>query len=122
MSRRVFAPVALLLAACLPQDQPAADVAAAGPPPLDTVVLETSRGRIVMELNREMAPVSVDNFVLHVRSGFYDGLVFHRVAPDFVIQAGRVMENMAERKTSAPPMTSSRLAASRSSIEPMGVW
>jgi peptidyl-prolyl cis-trans isomerase B (cyclophilin B) len=58
-----------------------------------------------MELNRERAPVTVANFERHVEAGFYDGLIFHRIAPDFVIQAGRVMENMAERTSQAAPIT-----------------
>lgn len=78
--------------------------AVAAPAPYDTVILETSRGRIVLELDRAKAPVSVANFERHVKAGFYDGLIFHRIAPDFVIQAGRVMENRAERTTQAPPI------------------
>lgn len=56
----------------------------------DTVVMETSLGRIVIELDNEHAPVSVENFLLHVRSGFYDGVVFHRIESGFVAQAGEV--------------------------------
>jgi cyclophilin family peptidyl-prolyl cis-trans isomerase len=83
------------------QDVPATSRA---PAPPDTVILETSRGRIVLELNRDKAPASVANFVRHVKAGFYDGLIFHRVAPNFVIQAGRVMEDMSERTSSAAPI------------------
>lgn len=56
----------------------------------DTVVLETVAGAITVELFNDAAPASVDNFLLHVRSGFYDGLVFHRVEPQFVIQLGEL--------------------------------
>lgn len=105
MAHRFLLPSLLLAAACGPQDDPAPEAAAA-PAPFDTVVVETSRGRIVIELNRERAPVSVANFERHVKAGFYDGLVFHRVAPGFVIQAGRVMENLAERTSQAAPITS----------------
>ncbi|MDH4045056.1 MAG: peptidylprolyl isomerase [Gemmatimonadota bacterium] len=94
----------LLLAACQPQEE-APPSAATTPAPLDTVILETSRGRVVIELIRERAPVSVANFERHVKAGFYDGLIFHRIAPNFVIQAGRVMENRAERTSQAPPIT-----------------
>lgn len=90
--------------ACQRQAEKAPDTAAAAPAPFDTVVMETSRGRIVLELNREKAPVSVDNFERHVKAGFYDGLVFHRIAPDFVIQAGRVTESLSERISQAPPI------------------
>ena len=60
-----------------------------------TVVIETTKGRIVVELDRERAPESVDNFLRYVRGGFYDGLSFHRVQPN-VIQTGRYM---ADRRT-----------------------
>lgn len=97
----------LALAACQSRNQPpdAADAADAAPAPLDTVILETSKGRIAIELNRERAPVSVANFERHVKAGFYDGLIFHRIAPDFVIQAGRVAEDRSERISQAPPIT-----------------
>jgi peptidyl-prolyl cis-trans isomerase B (cyclophilin B) len=90
--------------ACQPQEE-APTSRAAAPAPFDTVFLETSRGRIAIELNREWAPVSVANFERHVGAGFYDGLIFHRIAPNFVIQAGRVMENRAERTSQAAPVT-----------------
>jgi cyclophilin family peptidyl-prolyl cis-trans isomerase len=58
---------------------------------LDTiyqVTIETDRGTIVMELDPGLAPVTVNNFVSLARDGFYTGLKFHRVVPDFVIQGG----------------------------------
>ena len=58
---------------------------------LDTVyqvVITTNRGEITMELDPQLAPVTVNNFVVQARSGFYDGLTFHRVVPGFVIQGG----------------------------------
>lgn len=80
--------------------QPAQSAQAAQPAQArDTVVLETSKGRIVMELDREKAPQTVANFERHVRAGFYDGLIFHRIAPGFVIQAGRVTAEFGERKS-----------------------
>ena len=75
-------------AACAPGDgdtegsQTARDAESA-----TTVVLETTMGRIVMDLNRASAPESVRNFLRYVRGGFYDGLAFHRVQPN-VIQTG----------------------------------
>lgn len=54
----------------------------------EIAVLETSMGVIEIELDRENAPVTVDNFVAYVEEGFYDGLVFHRVIEDFMIQVG----------------------------------
>ena len=52
------------------------------------VTIETDRGPIVMELDPKLAPNSVNHFVALARDGFYDGLTFHRVVPDFVIQGG----------------------------------
>ena len=50
--------------------------------------IETNRGTIVMDLDPKLAANSVNNFVGLARQGFYDGLTFHRVVPDFVIQGG----------------------------------
>jgi cyclophilin family peptidyl-prolyl cis-trans isomerase len=50
--------------------------------------IETDRGEIVMELDPRLAPATVNNFVALARQGYYDGLTFHRVVPDFVIQGG----------------------------------
>ncbi|CAN5243500.1 hypothetical protein BH23VER1_BH23VER1_27580 [soil metagenome] len=52
------------------------------------VKLETSKGPIVIELNAEKAPVSVENFLGYVRDGFYDNTVFHRVIKNFMVQGG----------------------------------
>ena len=67
----------------------------AQPPPMqiDTskifqVTIETDRGPIVMELDPGLAPTTVNHFVSQARAGFYDGLTFHRVVPEFVIQGG----------------------------------
>jgi cyclophilin family peptidyl-prolyl cis-trans isomerase len=50
--------------------------------------IATDKGDIVIELNPELAPNTVNNFVVQARKGFYDGLTFHRVVPGFVIQGG----------------------------------
>jgi peptidyl-prolyl cis-trans isomerase B (cyclophilin B) len=52
------------------------------------VTIETDRGTIVMELDPQLAPNSVNHFVSLARDGFYNGLTFHRVVPEFVIQGG----------------------------------
>ena len=52
------------------------------------VELNTNKGRIVLELNSEKAPKTVANFLEYVRDGFYDGVIFHRVIEDFMIQGG----------------------------------
>ncbi len=68
------------------------------------VVLETSKGMIAMELDREKAPETVANFLLHVRSSFYDGLTFHRVRPGFMIQAGVLTADGKRRESSVFPI------------------
>jgi len=52
------------------------------------IIIETDKGNIELELNKEAAPKTVDNFVKLVKEGFYDGTKFHRVEKDFVIQGG----------------------------------
>ena len=52
------------------------------------VKLQTSMGDIVIELNQQAAPVTTANFLQYVGSGFYDGTIFHRVIPGFMIQGG----------------------------------
>jgi len=56
------------------------------------VVLDTTAGPITLELDRSKAPITVDNFMKYVDKGFYDGLIFHRVMPDFMIQTGGMTE------------------------------
>jgi peptidyl-prolyl cis-trans isomerase B (cyclophilin B) len=67
----------------------------ASPPPMSieldhryTVTIATPKGTMVLELDPELAPVTVNNFVSLARDGYYDGLTFHRVVPGFVIQGG----------------------------------
>jgi len=62
------------------------------------VVIETSQGAITVELFRDKAPITVRNFLSYVKEGFYDGLVFHRVIKNFMIQGGGLDENMQPRK------------------------
>ena len=63
------------------------------------VRLETTKGDIILELNSEAAPKSVENFLFYVKSGFYDGTVFHRVIKGFMIQTGGMTEEMAKKQT-----------------------
>lgn len=67
------------------------------------VRLVTSLGDVELELFADKAPVSVENFLAYVRSGFYDGLVFHRVVPNFMIQAGGFDENLDARTNGLLP-------------------
>jgi len=66
----------------------AVDTLLRGPEVKEIAVLETSVGVIEIELDRDKAPVTVENFVTYVEEGFYDGLVFHRVMKGFMIQGG----------------------------------
>lgn len=63
------------------------------------VVLETSMGNIVIELDAEKAPITVENFLKYVDDGFYDGTLFHRVIPTFMIQGGGMTAGMKEKPT-----------------------
>ncbi len=71
----------------------------AGPP---IVIMETTEGTIEVELNPEKAPVTVENFLKYVKEGHYDGLIFHRVINNFVIQGGGLTPDMIERPTHGP--------------------
>jgi peptidyl-prolyl cis-trans isomerase A (cyclophilin A) len=62
------------------------------------VVMDTSMGKITIELDREKAPITVENFLKYVDAGFYDNLIFHRVMEDFMIQGGGFNAKMEEKK------------------------
>jgi peptidyl-prolyl cis-trans isomerase B (cyclophilin B) len=66
------------------------------------LALETSKGRIVLELFADKAPRSVENFLGYAQSGHYDGTVFHRVIPGFMIQGGGFTPDMSQKPTRAP--------------------
>jgi peptidyl-prolyl cis-trans isomerase B (cyclophilin B) len=63
------------------------------------VALQTSMGTITLELFRDKAPVTVRNFLAYVNEGFYDGLIFHRVIRDFMIQGGGLTPDLAQKQT-----------------------
>jgi len=77
-------------------------LAAAAPALAQKVRLATSVGDIVLELNKEKAPKSVDNFVQYVKAGHYDSTIFHRVIDGFMIQGGGMTADMREKPTRAP--------------------
>jgi cyclophilin family peptidyl-prolyl cis-trans isomerase len=66
------------------------------------VVLETSKGPIVIELFAEQAPKTVANFLAYVDAGHFDGTVFHRVIPGFMIQGGGFTADMQQKTTREP--------------------
>jgi cyclophilin family peptidyl-prolyl cis-trans isomerase len=68
----------------------------------NVVVIETSKGSMKLELYPDKAPVTVKNFLSYIDSGFYDGTIFHRVIPGFMIQGGGFEKGMAEKPNSAP--------------------
>jgi peptidyl-prolyl cis-trans isomerase B (cyclophilin B) len=67
-----------------------------------TVRLETSKGVITLELDGNKAPQTVANFVEYARAGFYDGTIFHRVIPGFMIQGGGFTTDMRQKPTRTP--------------------
>lgn len=66
------------------------------------VKLTTSLGEIIIELYSEQAPVTVQNFLDYVESGFYQGTTFHRVIPGFMVQGGGLDENMHPKSNNPP--------------------
>ena len=66
------------------------------------VRITTSMGIIEIELNAEKAPISVENFLTYVKSGFYNGTIFHRVMPKFMIQGGGFTPDMQQKATRSP--------------------
>lgn len=67
--------------------------------PNPVVVLETSKGNIEIELYQDKAPITVENFLSYVNEGYYDGLIFHRVINNFMIQGGGFNEDMVQKQT-----------------------
>jgi cyclophilin family peptidyl-prolyl cis-trans isomerase len=65
------------------------------------VIIKTSKGDIKIELDKENAPISVDNFLTYVEDGFYDGTIFHRVIKNFMVQGGGFTPDMQQKPTNA---------------------
>jgi len=66
------------------------------------IEMKTSQGMIVLELNKKLAPRSVENFVNYVETGFYDGTIFHRVIDGFMIQGGGFTSEFKQKDTQPP--------------------
>ncbi len=66
------------------------------------VILNTSKGAIEIELDTEKAPISSENFLAYVDAGHYDGTIFHRVIPGFMVQGGGFDTEMVQKKTLDP--------------------
>ncbi|HXW04172.1 MAG TPA: peptidylprolyl isomerase [Vicinamibacterales bacterium] len=98
----------LLVSAMLqaPADQPKPAAAPAAPlqpaPGNPVVVVSTTLGDITVELFRDKAPVSVENFLQYAREGFYEGTIFHRIERHFVVQGGGYTPDLVEKPTRPP--------------------
>jgi peptidyl-prolyl cis-trans isomerase A (cyclophilin A) len=68
------------------------------------VLITTSLGDIKVELDADKAPISTKNFLEYVRAGYYDGTIFHRVIPGFMIQGGGLTADMREKTPQRPPI------------------
>ncbi len=68
------------------------------------IVMETSLGKIRIEIFDDKAPISAANFRKYVQEKFYDGLIFHRVIPGFMIQGGGFLPGMKQKDPSQPPI------------------
>ena len=66
------------------------------------IQIETTLGEIILELDREKAPISVDNFIQYAHSGHYDGTIFHRIIQGFMVQGGGMTTDMLEKPTGEP--------------------
>jgi len=66
------------------------------------VLLETNMGDLEIELFEKEAPITVANFLSYVKKGHYDGTIFHRIIPGFVVQGGGMEKSMKERPTDPP--------------------
>jgi cyclophilin family peptidyl-prolyl cis-trans isomerase len=91
---RIAAAGSFALLACL--------AATAVPAAAQTVKLATSMGDITIALDKAKAPKSVENFLMYVKAGHYEGTVFHRVIADFMIQGGGMDADMKEKATKPP--------------------
>jgi peptidyl-prolyl cis-trans isomerase B (cyclophilin B) len=88
----------LLILTCLVGSAIAQETAQSKP----QVVMQTSKGDIVLELYPDKAPLTVQNFMRYVDSGFYNGTIFHRVIHGFMIQGGGFSKEMVKKTTQAP--------------------
>ena len=91
----------LILAGC--GQEPAPILPEKEPP---TAVFETTKGRFAIEVDAVRAPKTADYFVRHVRVGFYDGLAFHRVIAQSIVQTGRMTDERKVRRTMSPSVES----------------
>jgi cyclophilin family peptidyl-prolyl cis-trans isomerase len=96
-----MSPVLLLFAAAMFGADAGAPAAKPAAPAAPRVAFETSLGRFVLELDAAKAPKTVENFLAYAKAGFFDGTIFHRVIPDFMIQGGGFTADMNQKETRA---------------------
>ncbi len=80
------------------------------------VELQTTMGEIVIELEEEAAPITVENFIRYVGEGFYDGIIFHRVVKGFVIQGGGFAVDMNKKPTHPAVVNEFKLSNVRGTV------
>ncbi len=85
-----------------PGKQAVSTAPAAGQPANPRVLIETSKGNITVEVFPAQAPKSAENFINYVKTGYYDGLIFHRVIPGFMVQGGGMLPDMSEKAEKTP--------------------
>jgi peptidyl-prolyl cis-trans isomerase B (cyclophilin B) len=90
------------LAPAAPAKTSAHPAATKSPAANPRVALQTSKGRIVIELYADKAPKTTKNFLDYVKAGFYNGTIFHRVIPGFMVQGGGFTPDMTEKPTRPP--------------------
>jgi cyclophilin family peptidyl-prolyl cis-trans isomerase len=100
----MFKILLLSLSVLLPPLAVAEEAPASNP----AVIIKTSEGEITVELNPEKAPVTVENFLGYVDSGYYNGTIFHRVIPNFMIQGGGFLPDMVQKETGDPVVNESK--------------
>lgn len=76
--------------------------------PNPIVSVKTSDGTFTLRLFRDKAPVTVENFMAYVDEGFYNGTIFHRVIPDFMVQGGGFLPDMSEKANRDPIVSESK--------------
>lgn len=89
--KRLIAALAIAVSGCSFGDSTSADDAStvvAGDGTNVQVIMQTSMGELTIDLHEEKAPITVENFLKYVDDGFYEGLIIHRIVPNFVVQGG----------------------------------
>lgn len=66
------------------------------------VIIETTMGNITVELNAEKAPIGTENFIHYVMEGFFNGTLFHRIIPNFMVQGGGLLPGMEDKPAGDP--------------------